>query len=85
MKIKVTQDHIDNGSIDPRACPVALAIREAGFPKACVLSVQVWLDPNQTTRSAIKLPRHTRHFIEAFDEGDHVEPFEFDLPTEATS
>lgn len=76
MIIRVTEKHIQKGS--PRtwgSCPVALAFRDAGHPGTWV------------SRSTIRIPRlgcsplpdQVALFIQAFDHGWPVQPFEFEL------
>ena len=86
MTIKVTQEHIDHGKQGHSArCPVALASREV---------IKDWAPSKQSVSVSEKsvvigglkrgqyyqLDESTRAFIVAFDFGESVAPFEFDLP-----
>lgn len=87
MIITVTQDDIDNGQIgECSRCPVARAmIRALNIPEDVenledVLLVGVLgyaLYQNGDYQQMIKLPESATRFINAFDEGCFVEPFEF--------
>jgi len=79
--ITVTAEHIARGVADScDHCPVALAIREA-LPHGPGL----WVDSAHVTVgkpghwTEVDLPDTVTHFIEAFDGGDPVRPFTFDL------
>jgi hypothetical protein len=62
-------------------CPIALAIVHAIGDMPANVSVSAWdarLYRHEDTLDAA-LPQEARAFIERFDLGDTVEPFEFDL------
>ncbi len=82
MLIKVTQNHIEEAktlltnNLRADCCPVALAVSEAmgeryicGMENVC----------NDVGMIIIKLPEEAQEFIQQFDKGYEVEPFEFDL------
>lgn len=76
MKISVTQDDIDKG-VARRCteCPVALAAtRHVGKP--------VFVGPNYILSEPLEwdTPSAVKEFIAAFDNGQPVKPFEFELP-----
>ena len=76
MKIQVTQADIDNGiPEDDCRCPIALALKRAGYP-AYVGDFKVEMEDG----TEVLLPDSARHFIERFDRDfTSVSPFEFDL------
>lgn len=75
MKIQVTQQEIDNGTRQKASCcPVALAVSLATQRDARVTA--------DTIRFGWKVyitPEPAASFIEAFDAGEPVSPFEFEL------
>lgn len=79
MKIQVTQEDITNGKKDHCIqCPIALAmIRTTGkiwevYNTCCGrLENEFYIEH--------RLPQEAQVFIEAFDDGDDVSPFEFEL------
>lgn len=80
MKIRVTQQHIEEGRRGScRECPIALAIVSAGFFKAWVGASQIrangklWCDT----------PPEVYRFIQKFDTNKRVKPFEFEIPDAA--
>lgn len=87
MTINVTQHHIDIGkqqSLD--FCPVALAIKDVvGFPWVLVSPGVVFLGGViecmrlMGLDKRMPLPEIASRFVEAFDEGDPVAPFQFEL------
>lgn len=75
MKIKVTQDHIDHGLRGScMQCPVALALRDAGFlaPFAGVENIHV-------QRKFVTTPDTVQEFMKLFDNGLPCEPFTFEI------
>lgn len=78
MLIRVTEEHIENGSAGCSHCPVALAIQDAGYPEAAVFYQTAWLDGPGDVQ--VKLPEEATMFIFAFDNDRPLQPFEFDLP-----
>lgn len=76
MKIKVTQDDIDCGVRKVKsACPVALATK-LHFSNADVI---VDYDTLFIGYEWFTLPEEAKDFINNFDNGDEVEPFEFEV------
>lgn len=76
MTITVEQKHIDNA--DPGSafgCPVARAARDAGLVDAFVLSRLYWAG---RARQA-ELPEWVLDTILAFDAGEPIAPFSFEL------
>jgi hypothetical protein len=83
MKIKVTQAHIDSARIGNR-CPVAQALSEAfGQPvyvgrKRCFR--EMWVGKRMgLLEPGCELPTEVVIFVEAFDNGQRIEPFEFEI------
>ena len=79
MIIKVTQEHIDNGvKFNCSKCPIALAMTEK-FPNCAVGLFGYWVDATDLTMDYKLLPVNANKFIEMFDSGKKVEPFEFEI------
>lgn len=75
MKIKITQEHITNGtSLCPKRCPIALALIAAGFCNVHVCTNRVGLD-----ETMVSLPDEATRFISHFDRGFNPQPFEFEF------
>ena len=86
MKIKVTETHISNGvRSDANLCPIALAIREQ-----LLLSDKDHVDVGGNSEIILRvctkkqeltfeIPKEATTFINAFDDREPVEPFEFEL------
>lgn len=85
MKVIVTQDHINNGMKNcTKLCPIALALREHGVaPSVGASHAGLYIDNGFWYRG--RLPDAAQLFVARFDEGDKVEPFEFDLELERRS
>jgi hypothetical protein len=85
VKVQVTAADIERGVAgDDCKCPVALAIRRAtGIPTSVGDGVIV-IDYATPQQVEIWSPEDVAHFVEEFDLGHDVEPFEFELeyPTE---
>lgn len=82
MKISVTQAHINEGVPKVGAqCPIALAIKEATGANAYVGNSEIFLDNPETERGIPHSPTISS-FIDAFDDGLPVQPFEFELELE---
>lgn len=82
MIIKVLREHIFRGwQNNCYLCPIALAIRSATGFSYMVTPTEVCLEDAQP-RLWIQLPIEARQFIDAFDRGKSVEPFEFELSLE---
>lgn len=84
MKIQVTQEHIDKGEqCESGYCPIALAMKDAGFQNPCVSANQVdWHSPeNEWEVRWAYLPHEVQVFILNFDDDkSRVRPFAFDIP-----
>src|SRR6185312_5049081 len=89
MKIEVTQTHIEEGRRRSRfyggpdfpseACPIALALRDAGFESPRVTMTQIITD-SLGWSGAIPIPEEAATFVHLFDTERPVKPFTFDLP-----
>ncbi len=72
--INVTQRHIDNGiCLAPCRCPVALAFMDEGI-EAGVTPFRLWIG-----KKSINMPQNASRFVVAFDRGDPVQPFSFEI------
>ena len=80
MKIQVTQQHIDSGVRGScTSDPIALALREAGFPNVWVGVHYIDLEGRAGGDAGIRMPDEAYEFLKLFDNGLPCEPFEFDL------
>ena len=88
MNVRITQADIDNGKPDHTClCPIALAIERALRARGLdVEGVQVEANRVEIAYGAdrirwrtIDLPESAIEFIERFDYGTGVDPFEFEL------
>ena len=80
MKITVTQQHIDEGQRGSSSRdPVAFAMADAGClrPHAGVTHLS-WQDAEHK-RYSVEVTEPVFEFIRAFDQGEPVEPFEFEV------
>lgn len=79
MKIKVTKHHIYKGSLgNCYECPIALALKHAGFTNVWVVDLDLQVYYNGRNR-ILPTPQSCYDFIHNFDKGQDVEPFEFEL------
>lgn len=75
MLVKITKNHIHKGKAgDPCECPIALALRLAGKEHVEVFNSCIWINGKRYPTS-LKVDRWIRHY----DNGDQVEPMEFEL------
>ncbi len=84
MKITVTADNIKKGRRKSRSfCPIALALKSAGFVHVNVGYRRIEILPTARSKSPIakyRTPHSAKRFIEKFDIwGDGVKPFSFSL------
>lgn len=76
MKIEVTAQHIKDAKHCPCHCPVSLAFRAAtGVGEVCVNRSVAWMYGKR-----YELPRRVSRFVAAFDNGEPVGPFSFQVP-----
>lgn len=74
IHVAVSQDDIDFGvRHDARSCPIALSLSSLDE------GVYVTRDWVIVMGGEFDLPPEAASFVSAFDEGEAVEPFEFDL------
>ena len=86
MKIKVDLDHIKRGvQKNPTRCPITLAMKDAGLQEPCVYKNTFYcgpmrFDPKRMSKYRIThlLPDEATHFLQRFDAGLGVSPFEFE-------
>ena len=82
MKIKVTQEHIDQGVPgSPSECPVSLAITEQTSLVNCVIhtSIAFYKPPyNINLLGTFPAGREINEFIAKFDAGKYVTPCELE-------
>jgi len=75
MRVSVTRKHIANGIGDGQACPVTLAFRDAGFPKA----LAGWDTCSLGDGRVVSLPESARKFIENWVMDNPVTPMAFSV------
>lgn len=76
QKFKVTDKEIKTGiRASHNSCPVALTLRENGYPKALVGTSNIELSPVKT----ISMPSELIKWIDDFDSDKEVQPIEFEL------
>ena len=83
--IKVTREDIENGEPDSSgSCPIALATRRAGVVN---LNSDIYVTGDRILFSNrfARLPLKASLFIEEFDLGEVVMPFEFTIEIEKTN
>lgn len=72
IKVKVEQKHIDKGIKEsPTFCPIALALRDLN------INTYIGSDLLKMRHLTVLLPEEAVKFIEDFDDGKMVQPFEF--------
>lgn len=82
MKIQVTDEHIRKGHrADPKNDPVALALKDAGFGDVYVgvNEIRVRKIPFTGIWVSAPVPKLAFEFMLAFDNGQTVDPIEFEL------
>lgn len=87
MRIRVTQKHIQDGEAgETGRCPIALALSEAGMFCPSVGSFGIYLNSEgkigDDRERHVFLPREAQDFVENFDDGSGVDPFEFNISAE---
>ncbi len=86
-KITVTKKHIKNGRrYHPYDCPIALALKDAGFRTSCVYLHEIITSSHeheacwQYTFKNCSTSKGVKKFIKAFDSGKrNLKPFSFFL------
>ena len=79
MKIRITEQHISEGISHCEKCPIALALIDNGFDNVCVISDEFTGVDKTGQPWSYALPWVCRVFIDLFDKGENVEPFDFDI------
>ena len=83
MLIEVTRDHIERGEPDCRAaCPVALALVDAGYAEADVDPHDICYVNDDGADVKLRSPESVARFVQDFDDDDTREfvlPFKFEL------
>ena len=76
MRIVVKQEHIKSGiHKSPISCPIARAVREAfGVDDVGATHYSIYVAGKR-----YEVPDSVQSFIKRFDDGEVVEPFEFEL------
>ena len=78
MKVQVTQECIDKGvKVEPQLCPIALALKGAGFSNVSVGAYTISFDQGLLAKD-LKQNDQMIFFRRNFDNGKHVSPFEFE-------
>lgn len=76
IRVEVTEADIAAGLPDACfSCPIALALKRLGYERPSVDGVAIELD----TLTTVPSPDVVNDFVIAFDKGDKVEPFAFEL------
>ena len=76
--IRVTADHIAEGERgNPCACPVALAVRDQTGAQIAYVDMATVAITRRNHDFEAHSPPQVSHFVDAFDHGHPVEPFEF--------
>lgn len=83
MHVSVTAGHIKRGIRgECEKCPVALAMLDAGATSVMVGDFYIYWKIARKGTCRVRNPKTVQAFIERFDSGKPVKPFEFDLVSE---
>ena len=86
LSIDVTAQNIREGYQNScRSCPIALAVQRATSRCVNVSNREVGFFLAGHVAQTVDLPKRARDFIAAYDRGDPVEPFSFQLPLPAVA
>ncbi len=78
MRIEVTQEDISKGRVHSCGkCPIAVALRRTGFPRANAGYSNLWQDDE-----FFRTPDKVQSFMVVFDMGAIVGPISFEIPWE---
>lgn len=81
MKIKVTQQMIDRGvRCDSFRCAITLAFNAAGFDVMVTADHVDFYDARGEVCATLPLPALAQHWQKQYDDGQQVQPFEFEMP-----
>lgn len=82
VKVEVTKEHIKEGSPGVASCcPIARAVRVLGLESPRVYPDGIYFG-DYYCRQLVRLPRSASRFVNAFDAGKKVKPFNFFLEVE---
>ena len=82
MRIEVTEESIEDGVRgSPSECPIAQALCAHGFGWPSVRRDHVVFTKHPGNFLGIKadLPEEAQTFVRSYDDGEEVEPFEFEI------
>jgi hypothetical protein len=80
ITVQVTQRHIDKGEKnDCNYCPVGIAMRESTGCYVVVTQQAAAFTHDKYGTFAEKMPKSVERFIERYDRGESVKPFQFRL------
>jgi hypothetical protein len=81
LTVRVTKEHIQRGRRgEEESCPLALAVREAGYHGALVGELSWRPHPDIHEWNTLQLPEAASQFIRLFDNNLPVKPATFRLP-----
>lgn len=83
MRVEVTQEDIGKGvARAPNNCPIALALKRAGWARASVSASAIGFKARGAEKFywTYAVPENAKSFLFDFDAGRPVSPFSFDLP-----
>lgn len=80
MKISITQSDIDQGKRhEARFCPIAMAASRAFHRDIWIGWIRGYSHPHVSPEVVFSLPADARVFVQEFDDGKEVQPFEFEV------
>lgn len=78
-RFQVTQEHIDRRGATSMNCPVALAVRDAGYAGIAIGSATALNLGRTDSTPTWPLPKEVVSWIDRYDDELPVEPFEFEM------
>lgn len=60
-------------------CPVTIAAAQAGLGRVYTSRTSMWISPGHRTAIQVDLPAHVTDWIDFYDLGRPVSPFQFEL------
>ena len=80
MKIEVKQEHIDKGiQCSAESCPIARAVKAKTHRSVYVSDNDMHYTRSSGNTVMVDLPTVAQKFIAAFDKGQKVRPFAFEV------
>ena len=80
MKVRITKNCIRDGERqDKEHCPIGLALFKRGYTEVTVDKQAVAITHRSGEVRVLPLSTEAQEFIEAFDDGETVEPFTLEL------